>query len=104
MASKEIKVNGKKVSVTIYTVKHKTLVDGNWVTEEEPIRQVLVEDEAKDRIFLWGELEYVSDQVIFFRRTDWADWRVHTIMAYVIDAILDNYLKNRETMEWELWK
>lgn len=95
------KVKGKEITIFLEIIKHIGLdEEGKEVSIEDPVREVRIIDEGKNKTFYYGTFECKSDYAIIFGRAG-DKKHIHTVTDIVMETMLNDYIKNRETIDWE---
>lgn len=96
------KVEGKDITIGIKTLKSYTLnAKGMMEAIEDPVKKVLIDDAGRDRVIWYGDYREHFD-VCVYNRFD-SKPKVSNSPSMVEQEMLDDYIANRDTINWEDW-
>lgn len=94
-------VGGKQVKISVQTVRVKSPdEDGVMHSRALPVGKVIIKDAGRRRTILYGEIERKDHYTYFYHRMGGTTY-VHTVLAYAMNAMLQDYLRNRDNVSWE---
>lgn len=102
------RIDGKLIKMSIVSRrKMRPTEDVDESSQALSVGDVIVEDRGKGKTIIWGTIEYKGHYVWFFRRRDCRTARrtgVSTVLAYAMQQMLDDYLRNRDSVSWKIYR